>query len=161
MLASTTVPETWVIGKGGCTSDDPSGCANDRGNLYNNSTSSTWEFKGNYALGVELNLPYTENYDNGVYGYETLGTGYQGSGGPTLDHQVIAAIYTKDFYLGSLGLTPRPVNFTWDDPTQSFLSTLKDQSKIPSLSFGYNAGAQYRPSLLLGPKCSKLTDYRP
>ena len=61
-----------------------------------------------------------------------------------MDQQVIAAIDTKDFYLGSLGLTPRPVNFTWDDPTQSFLSTLKNQSIIPSLSFGYNAGAQYR-----------------
>ena len=61
-----------------------------------------------------------------------------------MDQQVVAAIDTKDFYLGNLGLTPRPVNFTWDDPTQSFLSTLKDQKVIPSLSFGYNAGAPYR-----------------
>ncbi|CAF9934917.1 MAG: hypothetical protein HETSPECPRED_009407 [Heterodermia speciosa] len=144
VLASTTAPETWVVGKDGCISTDPPGCANDRGNLYNNSTSSTWKFQGNYALGIELNLPYTENFDNGGYGYDTLGVGYPGSGGPTMDQQVVAAIDTKDFYLGNLGLTPRPVNFTWDDPTQSFLSTLKDQKVIPSLSFGYNAGAQYR-----------------
>ena len=148
VLASTTVPETWIIGTDGCTPHDPSGCPDDRGNLFNNSTSSTWEHQGNYELGVELNLPYTSNYDNGGYGYDTLGTGYPGSGGPTVNHQVIAAVDTKDFYLGSLGLTSRPVNFTWDDPTQSFLATLKNQSMIPSLSFGYNAGAQYRGFLL-------------
>ena len=69
VLASTTAPETWIVGKDGCTPDDPSGCAPDRGNLYNNSTSSTFVFQGNYALGIELNLPYTSNYDNGGYGY--------------------------------------------------------------------------------------------
>ena len=79
VLASTTVPETWVVGKDGCTSTDPPACANDRGNLYNNSTSSTWKYQGNYALGVELNLPYTENFDSGGYGYDTLGVGYPGT----------------------------------------------------------------------------------
>ena len=145
VLASTTVPETWVVSKDGCTSRDPSGCADDRGNLFTNGTSSTWEFEGNFELGVELNLPYRD-FDRGGYGYDKLGVGYPGSGGPSLDHQVIAAIDTKDFYLGNLGLTPRPINFTWDNPVPSFLSTLKNQSVIPSLSFGYNAGAEYRMS---------------
>lgn len=92
-----------------------------------------------------MNLPYTSNFDDGDYGFDTLGLGYSGSGGPTLDHQVVASIATKDFYLGNLGLTPRPVNFsTFDDPSPSFLTSLRNQSMIPSLSYGYNAGAQYR-----------------
>ena len=143
VLASTTLPETWVIGKG-CVSSDPLDCPEDRGNLFNNSTSSSFEFEGNFELGAERNLGYTD-FANGGYGHDTLGTGYHGSGGPTLDRQVITAIDSKVFYLGMLGLTSRPVNFTtWDDPSPSFLATLKSKSIIPSLSFGYNAGAEYR-----------------
>lgn len=158
MLASTTVPETWVVGHG-CIPTDPSDCPNSRGSLYDNSTSSSWEFKANYQLGVELNLGYTD-YANGGYGYDKLGTGYPGSGGPTLDHQVIAAIDTKEYYLGMLGLTPRPINFTWDEQTPSFLSSLRNQSIIPSLSFGYNAGAEYRMLCRLSFILSKLIGNR-
>ena len=158
VLASTTVPETWVVGHG-CIPSDPSDCPLNRGNLYDNSTSSSSEFKANYQLGVELNLGYTD-YANGGYGYDKLGTGYPGSGGPTLDHQVIAAIDTKQFYLGMLGLTPRPINFTWDEQTPSFLSSLRNQSIIPSLSFGYNAGAEYRMLCRHLPSLSELIGNR-
>ena len=148
VLASTTVPETWIVSSEGCTKSDPSGCPDSRGKVFNVNASSTWEDQGFYALGVEMNLPYTSNYDNGDYGYDTLGLGYPGSGSNiTLPHQVVASIATKDFYLGNLGLTPRPVNLTgFEDPSPSFLSSLRTSNLIPSLSYGYNAGAQYRKS---------------
>ena len=94
-----------------------------------------------------MNLPYTSNYDNGHYGLDTLGLGYPGSGAPSLKKQVMATVATKDFYLGNLGLAPRPVNLTtYQDSYPSFLTNLHNQSLIPSLSYGYNAGAQYRKS---------------
>lgn len=96
-----------------------------------------------FELGAERNLNFTES-DNGNYGNDTLTLGYDGSGGPSLDRQVVAGIATKHFYLGYLGLTPRPVNFSETESSSSYLSNLKDQSKIPSLSFGYSAGAYYR-----------------
>ena len=102
VLASTTVPETWVIGKDGCIATDSPGCANDRGNLYNNSTSSTWKFQGNYALGVELNLPYTENYDNGGYGYDTLGVGYPGTESEVLEQ----VFWLIDSFIQDLAVQP-------------------------------------------------------
>lgn len=92
---------------------------------------------------METNLDYFD-FDNGDYGHDTLALGYNGSGGLSLDQQVIAGIATKDFYLGSLGLAPWPVNFSLTDSSPSYLSSLKNQSKIPSLSFGYSAGASYR-----------------
>ncbi len=145
VLASTAVPETWVIDKRGCTSQDPSNCAASRGHTFNPNTTTTWKDQGLYGLGAETNLPYTSNFDDGDYGFDTLGLGYSGSGGPALDHQVVATVATKDFYLGNLGLTPRPVNFSsFDNPSPSFLTSLRNQSLIPSLSYGYNAGAQYR-----------------
>lgn len=142
VLASTTVPETWVVFKQGCTSNDSSKCPDARG-LYNQNISTTWDDQGLFELGVENNLNYFD-YDNGDYGFDTLALGYNGSGGLSLDQQVIAGIATKDFYLGSLGLAPWRVNFSLTESSPSYLSNLKNQSKIPSLSFGYSAGAPYR-----------------
>lgn len=143
VLASTTVPETWVVHEEGCTSSDGSKCPNARGNLYNQSLSTTWDDQGLFGVGVEANLNYVDS-DNGDYGFDTLALGYNGSGGLSLDQQVIAGIATKDFYLGSLGLAPWRVNFSLTESSPSYLSNLKNQSHIPSLSFGYSAGAPYR-----------------
>jgi len=47
--------------------------------------------------------------------------------------------------MGLFGLTPRSKNFTsFNDPVPSFMQSLQNQSKIPSLSWGYTAGNQYR-----------------
>ena len=59
---------------------------------------------------------------------------------------MLTGIATKDFYIGSLGITSRPVNFTnFTDPFPSMLGTLWNNKQIPSLSFGYTAGAIYQP----------------
>ena len=144
VLASTTVPETWVVLNLGCVNTDPTGCNNARGSLFNPNTSSTWQDQGFFGLGAETNLPYTGNYDNGDYGYDTLGLGLQANG-VTVDNSVIAGVATKDFFLGNLGLTPRPVNFTqFNDPKPSLLTNLRNKNQIPSLSYGYSGGAKYR-----------------
>ena len=144
VLASTTVPETWVVLKSGCTDQDPSGCDLARGSLFNPNTSTTWQDQGLFSLGVETNLPYTGNYDNGDYGFDTLGLGLVGSG-VIVNHSVVAGIATKDFFLGNLGLTPRPINFTeFDHPKTSLLTNLRNANQIPSLTYGYSAGAKYR-----------------
>ena len=116
--------------------------------MFDNSTSSSWREEGLYALGAETNLPYTENFDRGNYGYETLGLGYTGSGSDIVENSVVAAIATPDFYVGHLGINPQSINFTdQNNPSPSFLSTLKSTDKIPSLSYGYSAGAEYRKML--------------
>ena len=152
MLVSTTVGETWVISnnntQGGCLPSDSPNCPQSRGALVNVNASSTWRDQGIFSLGDELNLPdynYPNNYNNGDYGLDDLGVGLPGAGGVTLKNQVVAALATKDYYLGNLGVTSRPTNFTaFDDPHTSFLSSLKNQKHIPSLTFGYSAGNQYR-----------------
>lgn len=144
VLASTTVPETWVVLTSGCIDQDPSGCRLARGSLFNPNTSTTWQDQGMFALGVEMNLPYTGNYDNGDYGFDTLGLGLQGND-VTVNHSVVAGVATKDFFLGNLGLTPRPINFTeFDNPKPSLLTNLRNSNQIPSLTYGYSAGAKYR-----------------
>jgi hypothetical protein len=99
---------------------------------------------------------------NAYYGFDTLTLGLPGADLPSLDNQIIAGIATNNYWLGYLGLSPIPFNFSSQndatsmrDPQPSFLSSLKNQSLIPSLSWGYTAGASYRDdptfgSLVLG-----------
>jgi hypothetical protein len=82
---------------------------------------------------------------NGQYGHETVSLGYPGSGGPSLDNQIVAGIAAPDYWQGVFGIDPEPSNFTTlNNPQPSFLSTLRNQSRIPSISWGYTAGAAYR-----------------
>ena len=132
--------------QGGCIGTDPPTCAQTRGGLVNINASSTWQDEGLYGLGLEQNLPdYLDEYDTGDFGFDTLGVGSAGDTSDDVDGQVIAALATKDYEVGLLGVTDYPTNFTgFDDPHPSYLSALKSQNKIPSLSFAYSAGAQYR-----------------
>ena len=97
-------------------------------------------------MGLDNNLQdYDNEYDVADYGLETVGLGLPGSNGVSEPNLVVGALATKDFYLGLLGVTDHPTNFTqFDDPHPTFLSTLRTQNKIPSLSYGYSAGAPYR-----------------
>ena len=153
VFVSTASYQTWVVVPQGCTSSDPPDCANLRGNEFVPSQSDSWKqnnvtANGTFSLGIETNLGYT---GNGEFGYDTVTLGWQGSGGPSLEQQIVAGIATPEFYLGIFGLNPRPTNFTnFNDPVPSYMSTLKQKSMIPSLSWSYTAGNQYRLNKVLG-----------
>ena len=84
-------------------------------------------------------------YFTGDFGFDALGLGAGGFSGVRLNRQVLAAIATKDLYIGFLGVDPYSTNFTsFDNPYPSFLSSLKKSNNTPSLSYGYTAGAKYR-----------------
>ena len=144
VLISTASQASWLVLPLGC-ERQPLNCPDHRGNLYFSNESTTWKETGNYRLGNEENL----NLTNGaIWGNDTIGLGLQGSGGPTLDNQNIAGINTLDFYVGMFGVNPKPTNFTGleGDQRDSYMTSLKKQNLIPSISFGYSAGAQYRKS---------------
>lgn len=153
VLVSTTGYQTWAVVPQGCPSSEPTDCAKLRGGVYNYNQSSTWvrnnvTSNGTFTLGLEENLGYT---GNGLFGFDTVALGWQGSNGPSLDQQIVAGIATPDFYLGTFGLDPRPTNFTnFNNPVPSYMSNLKKQNMIPSLSWGYTAGNQYRENKVLG-----------
>ncbi|CAD6594440.1 MAG: hypothetical protein ASARMPRED_009441 [Alectoria sarmentosa] len=153
VLISTAGYQTWAVVPQGCIASDPPDCATSRGGHFIPSQSSTWNYNnesvnGTFTLGLETNLGYS---GNGDYGYDTIVLGYQGSNGPSLQQQTIAGIATKEFYLGIFGLNPRSTNFsTLDDPIPSYMANMKNRSMIPSLSWGYTAGNQYRLGTVLG-----------
>lgn len=112
VLISTAGYQTWAVAPGGCTASDGANCANLRGGIYNPRQSTTWtpnEISPNtsspnktdgFTLGLEKNLGYS---GVGEYGFDTVTLGWQGSGGPSLDHQIVASIATIEFYLGTFG----------------------------------------------------------
>lgn len=79
----------------------------------------------------------------GLYGWDTINLGWQGDGLPTLKNQSIAGMVTPSFWMGSLALNPRPINFTnFNEPIPSLMQNLRNKTDkpIPSLSWSYTAG---------------------
>ena len=153
VIISTAGDQTWVVLHQGCTASDPANCGALRGGEFFPNQSTTWVLNngsshGYFDLALKANLGY---FGNGEYGYDTVTLGWQGSGGPSLQQQVVAGIATKEFYLGLFGINPSPSNFSsFNDPVPSYMTTLKDRSMIPSLSWSYTAGNQYRFNKVLG-----------
>ncbi|MCJ1359707.1 MAG: hypothetical protein MMC33_009709 [Icmadophila ericetorum] len=134
VFPSTASEETWVIGLGGC--DLTSLCASDRGGLFELNTSSTWQELNYYDLGLDPQLGFG---GIGNYGLDNISL----SDTISVPQQIVSVINTTDYWLGLFGLGVTPTNFTnANQPT--FLSSMANHSYIPSLSYGYTAGAYYR-----------------
>lgn len=152
VLVSTDSPDTMVVLPEGCTKEamDPviANCANSRGGTFSMNSSETWDDQGFFGInengvGFEADLGYSQNAE---YGLETVGLGYA-SDGPTLKNQTVAGFATTSpFYLGTFGLGTDSVNFTTigNSSSLTFFSALRSYKMIPSLSWSYTAGANYR-----------------
>ncbi|KAI9659083.1 MAG: hypothetical protein M1821_002043 [Bathelium mastoideum] len=142
VFPSTADQQIWTVQPLGCYQSLDPKCEQDRGWFFDYNTSTTWQSNGLWDLWIETNLGY---YGDADYGYDTVGLGGAGQGGPSLQNQTVAALAVDDFYLGVFGLNPKPTNFTnFSDPSPSYMETLRTQNLIPSKSFGYSAGAKYR-----------------
>jgi hypothetical protein len=147
VVISTASQQTWVVDPRGCPDDTPTNntCGESRGTTFNLETSKSWKPQGLYDLWIESNLGLTGNAE---YGFDTVGLGYPGEGGVTLQNQVTGALATPLFNFGHFGINPKPTNFTnFTSQSPSFMSTLKEQNHIPSVSWGYTAGVPYREYL--------------
>ena len=141
VLISLNVVQPWPVLPQGCIPTDPVDCHLKRGSLFYTNESSTWQDQGNYTLEFEKNLGID---DNGDFGYDTLTLGLPGTGAPSVEKQIVAGIAAKDIYLGLWGVGARPTNLTsLNNPYPSLMTTLKEKGLVPSISYGYTAGAQY------------------
>lgn len=148
LLASTQIPESWVVLPLGCP-NDVLNCSDARGGTFDPKGSKTWQEKGTLPLGSEYNLGFSAaNFDNGDYGFDTVQLGLPGQGNASLEHQLIAGIATNDFWVGNLGLASRNLIFPDNSQASGLLSQLRSNNLIPSLSYGFTAGASYRKNIL-------------
>ncbi|KAL5118753.1 hypothetical protein ACEQ8H_003256 [Pleosporales sp. CAS-2024a] len=152
---STASQQIWVINRQACLQNvtDAAGkivqynqlnenCETTRGLLYDQATSTAWHQKGYYRLWLEKWIGLE---GNGLFGWDYVGIGQAGEKGPSLQSTIIGTLVSPDFWMGHIGLHPKPTNFSaFEDPVPSFMTGLFEQQSIPSLSFGYTAGAPYR-----------------
>ena len=142
VLISTSAVQPWTVLQQGCTKNDPQACGDHRGGVFNPNKSSTWQEQGLYTLQSQQNLGI---FANGDFGYDTINLGIPGSANIKADKQIVAGIAAKNFYVATWGIRPAPTNLTnINDPIPSLLQSLRDQGSIPSLSWGYTAGAYYQ-----------------
>ncbi|KIW03838.1 uncharacterized protein PV09_05137 [Verruconis gallopava] len=154
ILPSTAASESWVPLPEGCTSSDPTDCPTLRGvqpfnglsaEGYLTNQSSTYSLIGLYAIQLEDRLAYSLNGQYGTDVYGLNGGNGSSSGGVSLSDQIVAGIASKDFMLGVFGLGIQPTSFSSSaGASQSFMTNLRNADLIPSLSYGYTAGASYR-----------------
>jgi len=118
-------------------------CIESWGGLFNSSQSETWHNLGDYTIGLEANLDYN---NSGTYGLDSISLGFSNAAGlPTLGSQVVVGIATDDYDMGVFGLGVHGTDLiTYNATKPTYLTALKDTGLIPSLSWGYTAGAKYR-----------------
>ena len=115
-----------------CRPDSPADCPQNLVGLFHVNASSTWR---NASMS-------DSGYNSGL---DTLGLGLPTSTSVELKSQMISALTTGNVSIGSLGLAPRHPSFTTSGRMDmAFLPSLKFAHHVPSLSYGYSAGARYR-----------------
>lgn len=132
-----------MVGEACRDSDNVQDCTKARGRLFTYNDSSTWQETGFYELEPWLEMRVGQE-GPGYFGWDDITLGWQGDNLPTIKNQSVVGITTSDFWLGSLSLNPRPVNFTdYNNPEPSLMQVLRNKTDepIPSLSWSYTAGA--------------------
>ena len=149
-LPSTPSTVTWGIDAStGCPSGipvpppfagDPQ-CTDSRGNPFNSNRSITWIPNSIYTLGVGGILGFDTT---ATFGFDDISIEVSGASASTIPHQVVAKVGDPRYWLASFGLYPAATNFSATEGSQpSAMQTMKSNNLIPSLSYGYTAGAYY------------------
>lgn len=150
VLVSTASQQTWTVYDRGCKKDAnismelDGKCFDDRGRTFNDSNSKSWVRINYFKLWLESNIGIG---GNGLFGYDDVGLGSLGELGPMIKNCTVGTHISTDFWLGHFGVNPKPTNFSqFSDPSPSWMTYAFEQGHIPSVSFGYTAGARYRES---------------
>lgn len=148
MQPGTAAASVITIAEGGCPSNYGSTCDDQRGFIFRPNESLTYVSNSIFNIGIEQNLMLDTTAPTG---FDTVTLGLLGSGGPTVAHTVVFNLISPKYWIGIFGLNPRPTNFTtFRDPQPSFMSQLVTNNIIPSTSYGYTAGNQYRLNKVYG-----------
>lgn len=155
VLPSTTGAETWIPITLGCEGvlTNVANCGTLRGandfegsasRGFETNASSTWDLIGTYDLVTEQNL-WGGSDNQGLYGLDTVTLEeYHSEKDAKLTSQTVAGVATAKVWLGSLGLGTAPAHFQIENGNiPSLLTSMKNRNIIPSLSYGYTAGAFY------------------
>jgi hypothetical protein len=159
VLPSPSTGAVFVPDIAGCLrrDDRPYNCAELRGVVnstyamgFQPDSSRTWANEGVFEahLGTEFGFNASARYGRDIVG---LMVPHSGAPKPLANQTVGSLADLRPFFVGFFGLSPKPINFSnYDEPRPSYLTSLKNAQNIPSLSYGYTAGASYSELLKAG-----------
>ncbi|KAK4943968.1 hypothetical protein LTR10_016488 [Elasticomyces elasticus] len=137
-----------------------SDCPDSRGLLFNPKNSSTYKDDGEVVLPIRPEHWLYPNGEQAVIGFDNITLDYPHYTNISLPNVTIFPYLGDDFWIGSFGINPTINDTDADDfnvALPTFMGVLRQQNLIPSLSWGYHAGACYRnlpfpqyASLILG-----------
>ncbi|PVH93309.1 acid protease [Periconia macrospinosa] len=149
VLISTSSPLTLVPSQASWCNPD---CAAKRGaQIFDGSQSQGFDPEKSQSwkdAGI-FNLPlphwWSEGDINATYGSENVGLGESSKDSPILTQQYVARYDSQKLFMGSFGLSQTSIKSgTGSQPP--FLVNFAGFNNIPSISYGYGAGASYRNS---------------
>ncbi|KAK4450043.1 aspartic peptidase domain-containing protein [Podospora aff. communis PSN243] len=141
LSVATALSEIWVVQNHGCPAVPL--CLTARGGVFDTSQSRNWNALGAYQLG----LNFTNMGGNGDYGLDMISFyDPRTQSNNQYDKTLIAAINETDYYQGFIGVGVNHGRFK-NNLTLPFISQMAQAyGTIPSHSYGYTAGAYYRPA---------------
>ncbi|TQV96080.1 hypothetical protein V2A60_003475 [Cordyceps javanica] len=149
LIPSTSLSELWTVGPGGCQNKEQH-CMTARGGIYTPGDSKRWTSWGQYFLGLE----YLGYGGNGAYGVDNINAWSSFTNiAFGMSNVLIAAYNTTDYFNGLFGLGISQGRFKGNIGESALTQAVKTFGWIPSYSYGYTAGANYKNmpgSLTLG-----------
>ncbi|KAK5657660.1 hypothetical protein OQA88_2732 [Cercophora sp. LCS_1] len=139
LTPATALSEVWVVQNHGCA--DAQICYNARGGVFNIGNSVSWRSLGSWQLG----LSNTGMGGNGDYGLESISF-RNGDRLTDIDGVLIGAINDTDYYQGFIGLGVTQGKFGTNLTLPLISQLAQTYGTIHSSSYGYTAGAFYRPT---------------
>lgn len=115
-------------------------------------TTVSWKEDGLFGLpwppwwSNDSMLPSTNRSQGEIYGITNIGLGQVSQQSLIYEGQSVVSYNGKDFFLGSLGVGISRLSLAGSDK-KNFIKTMaasNGEFAIPSLSYGYTAGAWYR-----------------
>ncbi|KAF1960901.1 hypothetical protein CC80DRAFT_266982 [Byssothecium circinans] len=148
VLVSTSSPVTIVPGQSDWCNQE---CSKERGTqLFDNKQTLGFEDKSSYAWNEAglFNIPlphwWSMNKTDAKWGSENVGLGPSSTTSPILAKQNVLLGQDKNLFMGSLGLSNVAVISGKDSKSGFLVNFAKSAEMIPSVSYGYSAGASYR-----------------
>jgi hypothetical protein len=158
VLPATVGSEFWAVTPAGCPDNITAlmpNCSVTRGNVFYANESTTLVADTTDVIpDSEFFFPSVGNYS---FDTVTLNISNSSSSNGTslleVGTQTVAQFSGNPFWYGMMGLGQRPVALNGNEQHPTVLTSLKNASQIPSLSYGYTAGAYYEnapANLVLG-----------
>lgn len=106
--------------------------------------SGSWQNAGIYDIPLPNGWLNETNKPAATWALDNVGLGASSERSPILEKRYVVGSKSKDFFMGYFGLAAGPIApGAGKDSINPFLTEFANLDSIPSISYGYTAGAKY------------------